>query len=73
MDSETDFDNSEISLGTEQNDSKDGTAVIDNSVPPSAWITKFLSDSTFNSLIVKPMAPTGLPDNAMMDIVAGKV
>ena len=42
-------------------------------VPPSAWITKFLSDETFNTLITKPMAPTGLPDNVMMDIVDGKV
>ena len=42
-------------------------------VPPSAWITKFLSDSTFNTLIAKPMAPTGLPGSVMMDIVDGKV
>ena len=41
-------------------------------VPPSAWITKFLSDETFNMLITKPMAPTGLPDNVMMDIADGK-
>ncbi|KAL5514982.1 hypothetical protein EMCRGX_G000084 [Ephydatia muelleri] len=32
MDSETDSDNLEISLGTEQNNSEGGTAVIDNSV-----------------------------------------
>ena len=30
--SETDSDNSEISTGTEQNNSEDGTVVIDNSV-----------------------------------------
>ena len=42
-------------------------------VPPSAWITKFLSDSTFKTLIGKPMAPRGLPDNVMMDIVDGNV
>ena len=32
MDSETDFDNLEISQGTEQNNSEDGSAVIGNSV-----------------------------------------
>ena len=32
MDSETDSDNLEISLGIEQNNSEGGTAVIDNSV-----------------------------------------
>ena len=32
MDSETDSDKSEISLGTEQNSTEDGTAVINNSV-----------------------------------------
>ena len=42
-------------------------------VPPSAWITKFLSDETFNMLITKPMAPTGLPDNVMMDIADGNI